>query len=200
MAAKDKPFLSDIQTIRDRARRHMERGAVTDSYTLNRETVLKLLNEALATEIVCVLRYKAHHYLASGINAKSVAAEFLEHAIEEQEHADQIAERITQLDGTPNFSPDGMSGRSHSEFVVPDDLAEMIKENLIAERIAIDSYREIINYVGDRDTTTKRMLEHILAVEEEHAEDMKTLMEDFGKKGEPAKPELKGGKRDKGKR
>jgi bacterioferritin len=186
MAAK--PFLSDIQTLRKRARQHMERGAVTDSYTLNRDTVLKLLNEALATEIVCVLRYKAHHYLASGINAKSVAAEFLEHANEEQVHADQIAERITQLDGTPNFSPDGLTGRSHSEFVVPEDLAAMIEENLVAERIAIDSYREIIAYVGDADTTTKRMLEGILAMEEEHAEDMKTLMEDFGKKGEPAKP------------
>lgn len=186
MAAK--PFLSDIQTLRKRARQHMERGAITDSYTLNRDTVLKLLNEALATEIVCVLRYKAHHYLASGINAKSVAAEFLEHANEEQEHADQIAERITQLDGTPNFSPDGLTGRSHSEFVVPEDLAAMIEENLVAERIAIDSYREIIAYVGDADTTTKRMLEGILAMEEEHAEDMKTLMEDFGKKGEPAKP------------
>ena len=186
MAAK--LFLSDIKTIRRRAREHMVRGAVTDSYTLDRATVLKLLNEALATEIVCVLRYKAHYYLASGINAKSVAAEFLEHANEEQAHADQIAERITQLDGTPNFAPDGLSARSHSEFVVPDDLAAMIEENLVAERIAIDSYREIINYVGDADTTTKRLLEGILAMEEEHAEDMKTLMEDFGKKGEPAKP------------
>ncbi len=186
MAAK--PFLSDIQAIRRRAREHMERGAVTDSYTLDRQTVLKLLNEALATEIVCVLRYKAHYYLASGINAKSVAAEFLEHANEEQGHADRIAERITQLDGTPNFSPDGLSSRSHSEFVAPDALAAMIEENLVAERIAIDSYREIIQYVGDKDTTTKRLLEEILASEEEHAEDMKTLMEDFGKKGEPAKP------------
>jgi bacterioferritin len=191
MAAKpgtQSPFLSDIQTIRQRAREHIARGAVTDTYTLDRETVLKLLNEALATEIVCTLRYRAHYYLASGINAKSVAAEFLEHATEEQEHADWIAERITQLDGTPNFSPDGLTGRSHAEFVVPDDLAAMIEENLVAERIAIDSYREIINFVGDRDTTTKRLMEKILAVEEEHAEDMKTLMEDFGKPGEPAKP------------
>lgn len=186
MAAK--PFLSDIKTIRQRARQHMRDGAVTASYTLDRETVLKLLNEALATEIVCVLRYKAHHYMASGINAKSVAAEFLEHANEEQVHADQIAERITQLDGTPNFAPNGLSSRSHSEFVAPEALAAMIEENLVAERIAIDSYREIIAYVGDADTTTKRMLEEILAMEEEHAEDMKTLMEDFGKKGEPAKP------------
>lgn len=189
--AAAKPFLSDIQTLRRRAREHMERGAVTASYTLDRETVLKLLNEALATEIVCVLRYKSHYYLASGINAKSVAAEFLEHAIEEQGHADRIAERITQLDGKPNFSPEGLSLRSHSEFVAPDELAAMIEENLVAERIAIDSYREIINYVGDKDTTTKRMLEEILASEEEHAEDMKTLMEDFGKKGEPAKPKSK---------
>lgn len=186
MAAK--PFLSDIQTIRSRAREHMERGAVTASYSLDRDTVLKLLNEALATEIICVLRYKAHYYLASGINAKSVAAEFLEHANEEQAHADQIAERITQLDGTPNFEPTGLSSRSHSEFIVPDTLAAMIEENLVAERIAIDSYREIIAYIGDADTTTKRMLEEILAMEEEHAEDMKTLMEDFGKTGEPAKP------------
>lgn len=186
--SKAKPFLSDIKTIRKRAREHMKRGAVTDTYTLDRATVLKLLNEALATEIVCVLRYKAHHYMASGINAKSVAAEFLEHANEEQGHADLIAERITQLDGTPNFAPDGLSTRSHAEFIVPDDLAGMIEENLVAERIAIDSYREIINYVGDHDTTTRRLLEGILAMEEEHAEDMKTLMEDFGKKGEPAKP------------
>ena len=194
MATKNQPFLTDIKTIRKRAREHMQRGAVTSSYTLDRDTVLKLLNEALATEIICVLRYKAHAYMASGINAKSVAAEFMEHAGEEQQHADQIAGRITQLDGDPNFSPEGMQTRSHSEFVVPDDLAAMIEENLVAERIAIDSYREIINYVGDQDTTTKRLLEGILAMEEEHAEDMKTLMERFGKKGEPAKPRGKRGK------
>lgn len=188
MAAKEQTFLTDIQTIRNRAREHIRRGAVTESYTLDRDTVLKLLNEALATEVVCTLRYKAHYFLASGINAKSVAAEFLEHANEEQVHADRIAERITQLDGTPNFEPTGLATRSHAEFVVPDDLPSMIEENLIAERIAIDSYREIINYVGDRDTTTKRLMEEVLAQEEEHAEDMKTLMEDFGKKGEPADP------------
>jgi bacterioferritin len=188
MATKNQPFLTDIETIRKRAREHMLHGAVTSSYSLDRDTVLKLLNEALATEIVCVLRYKAHYYLASGINAKSVAAEFLEHANEEQGHADRIAERITQLDGTPNFEPTGLATRSHAEFVVPDDLPSMIEENLVAERIAIDSYREIINYVGDRDTTTKRLMEEVLAQEEEHAEDMKTLMEHFGKKGEPAKP------------
>ncbi|HEY0231821.1 MAG TPA: ferritin-like domain-containing protein [Dokdonella sp.] len=193
MAAK--PFLSDVQTLRRRAREHIAQGAVTDSYKADRTTVLKLLNEALATEIVCVLRYKAHHYLASGINAKSVAAEFLEHANEEQEHADRSAERITQLDGKPNFSPDGLSARSHSEFVVGDDLASMIEEDLIAERIAIDSYREMIDYIGNDDSTTRRILEEILAVEEEHAEDMKTLMEDFGKKGEPAKPSKDKGKK-----
>ncbi len=184
----EKPFLSDIQTLAPaRARTHHPRRG--DRQLQSRSpTVLKLLNEALATEIVCVLRYKAHHYLASGINAKSVAAEFLEHANEEQEHADLIAERITQLDGKPNFSPEGLAGRSHSEFVVGDDLASMIEEDLIAERIAIDSYREMIDYIGNDDSTTRRVLEKILAVEEEHAEDMKTLMEDFGKKGEPAKP------------
>ncbi len=186
------PFLSGIQAIRQRAREHIARGAVTDTYTLDRETVLKLLNEALATELVCSLRYRAHYYLATGINAKSVAAEFQEHAEQEDEHAGWIAERITQLDGKPDFSPDGLTARSHAEYIVPDSLAAMIEENLVAERIAIDSYREIINYVGDGDTTTKRLMEKILAVEEEHAEDMKTLMEDFGKPGEPARPSQAG--------
>jgi bacterioferritin len=187
MAAKNQPFLSDIQTIRRRAREHMQRGAVTDSYTLDRDVVLKLLNEALATEIVCVLRYKAHFYLASGINAKSVAAEFLEHANEEQGHADQIAERITQLEGTPNLSPEGLQTRSHSEYVEGDDLVDMIKENLVAERIAIETYSEMVRYLGNDDPTTRRMMEEILAVEEEHAEDMSTLLEQLGHKGEPAK-------------
>src|SRR5579872_3424176 len=145
---KKRPFLTDIEEIRRRAREHIEKGAVTPDYKGDLKTVLRVLNEALATELVCVLRYKRHHYMAKGIHSQAVAQEFLEHANEEQGHADEIAERITQLDGTPNFSPDGLSGRSHSEFVVPDDLAAMIEENLIAERIAIDSYREIINYVG----------------------------------------------------
>lgn len=175
--AGEKPFLTDIETIRRRAREHIEQGAVTAGYSADRETVIKLLNEALATEIVCVLRYKYHYYMASGIHAKSVAAEFLEHAGEEQEHADRIAERITQLDGTPNFSPEGLLSRSHSEYVEGRDLIEMIKEDLVAERIAIDSYREMIDYIGDRDTTTKRMLEHVLAQEEEHADDMKDLLD-----------------------
>ncbi|MEZ5460964.1 bacterioferritin [Dokdonella sp.] len=186
--AASKPFVSDIKNIRKRAREHIERGAVTDGYKADRETVIKILNEALATEIVCVLRYKYHYYMASGINAQSVAAEFLAHANEEQGHADRIAERITQLGGAPNLSPEGLLTRSHSEYVEGDDLADMIKENLVAERIAIDSYREIVAYLGNADTTTRRIMEEILAVEEEHAEDMSTLLEELGKKGEPAKP------------
>lgn len=188
MAAQKKPFLTDVKTLRKRARQHIGRGAITHSYKADRETVVKVLNEALATEIVCVLRYKYHYYMASGINAQSVAAEFLEHATEEQEHADRIAERITQLEGEPNLSPEGLLTRSHSEYVKGDDLVDMIKENLVAERIAIDSYREIIKYLGDDDSTTRRMLEDILAMEEEHAEDMSTLLEELGHKGEPAKP------------
>lgn len=186
--AAGKPFVSDIKNIRKRAREHIERGAVTDGYQADRETVIKILNEALATEIVCVLRYKYHYYMASGINAKSVAAEFLEHANEEQEHADRIAERITQLGGAPNLSPEGLLTRSHSDYVEGDDLVDMIKENLVAERIAIDSYREIVAYLGNADTTTRRIMEEILAVEEEHADDMNTLLEELGKKGEPANP------------
>jgi bacterioferritin len=199
MAAKEKtakttarkPFLTDIKEIRRRARQHIEKGAVTEGYGADRETVLRLLNESLATEIVCVLRYKFHYYMASGINSKSVAAEFLEHAAEEQAHADRIAERITQLDGKPNFSPEGLLSRSHSEYVEGDDLASMLQEDLVAERIAIDSYREMIQYLGNDDPTTRRMLEEILASEEEHAEDLKSLLEDLGKKGEPAKPKRK---------
>lgn len=188
MAARKKPFLTDVKTLRKRARQHIERGAITEGYKADRETVVKVLNEALATEIVCVLRYKYHYYMASGINAQSVAAEFLQHAAEEQDHADRIAERITQLEGEPNLSPEGLLTRSHSEYVEGDDLVDMIKENLVAERIAIDSYREIIHYIGNDDTTTRRMLEDILAMEEEHAEDMSTLLEELGRKGEPAKP------------
>ena len=188
MAAKERPFLTDIQTIRKRAREHIQRGAITEGYKADRETVIQLLNEALATEIVCVLRYKYHYYMASGINAKSVAAEFLEHANEERGHADQISQRITQLEGAPNLSPEGLLTRSHSEYVEGDDLVDMIKENLVAERIAIETYSEMIRYLGDGDPTTRRMMEEILAMEEEHAEDMSTLLEQLGHKGEPAKP------------
>jgi bacterioferritin len=183
-----KPFLSDMQTIRARAREQIEKGAITAGYKADREAVVKILNEALATEIVCVLRYKYHYYKASGINSQAVKAEFLEHANEEQQHADWIAERITQLDGSPNFSPEGMLTRSHSDYVEGEDLVDMIKEDLVAERIAIDTYRDIVNYLGTDDSTTRRLMEEILAQEEEHAEDMATLLEQLGKKGEPAKP------------
>ena len=186
--AKSKPFVSDIENIRKRARKDIERGAMTAGYSADRPTVVKLLNHALATELVCVLRYKYHYYMASGIHAQSIKAEFLQHATEEQGHADLIAERITQLDGKPNLSPEGLLSRSHADYVEGHDLVDMIKEDLIAERIAIDSYREIIDYIGTDDPTTRRMLEGILAMEEEHAEDMNTLLEDLGKKGEPAKP------------
>lgn len=176
----DQPFLSDIQTLRTRARQHLEQGAVTPGYRADRETVIKLLNEALATEIVCVLRYKRHYFMASGINAQSVAQEFLQHANEEQLHADQLAQRIVQLGGEPNFAPEGLSSRSHSEYVEGNSLIEMIREDLVAERIAIDSYREMITYFGNDDPTTRRLMETILAMEEEHADDLVNLLEEFG--------------------
>lgn len=176
----NKPFLTDIKTLRERARKHIEQGAVTEGYSADRDTVVKILNEALATEIVCVLRYKRHYFMASGINAESVATEFLQHANEEQGHADLIAQRITQLGGEPNFDPDGLTTRSHAEYVEGDTLIDMIKEDLVAERIAIDSYREMINYVNTDDPTTRRMLEGILAMEEEHADDLNNLLEKMG--------------------
>ena len=177
----DKPFLTDVKTLRERARQHIEKGAVTEGYKADRETVIKVLNEALATEIVCVLRYKRHYFMASGIHAESVAAEFLQHANEEQGHADQIAQRIVQLGGAPNLNPEGLLSRSHAEYVEGDTLLDMIKEDLVAERIAIDSYREIIQYLGNDDPTTRRMLEGILAMEEEHADDLVNLLDDLGK-------------------
>jgi len=176
---KSEPFLTDIKTLRDRARQHIENGAVTPGYKANRETIIKLLNEALATEIVCVLRYKRHHFMASGLNAQSVAQEFLQHANEEQTHADQIARRIVQIGGEPNFSPEGLLNRSHSEYVEGVTLIGMIKEDLIAERVAIDSYREVISYLSNDDPTTRRMLEEILAMEEEHAEDLASLLKEL---------------------
>jgi len=177
----DKPFLTDIKTLRKRARQHIEQGAVTEGYKADRKTVIKVLNEALATEIVCVLRYRRHYFMASGIHAEGVAAEFLQHAIEEQGHADQIAQRIVQLGGAPNFNPEGLLSRSHAEYVEGDTLLDMIKEDLVAERIAIDSYREIIQYLGNDDPTTRRMLEGILAMEEEHADDLVSLLNEMGK-------------------
>ncbi|SAI67347.1 bacterioferritin [Bordetella ansorpii] len=170
-------FDMDVQAIRAKARQDIESGAVTDSYRADRETVLKLLNEALATEVVCVLRYKRHYFMARGLNAEPVAAEFAEHATEEQSHADRLAERIVQLGGEPNLSPEGLTKRSHSEYVEGTTLQDMIKENLIAERIAIDSYRRMIDYVGDKDSTTRRLLEEILASEEEHADDLSDFLE-----------------------
>jgi bacterioferritin len=174
---RKQPFLTDVQTLRKRAREHIDQGAVTQGYTADRETVLKLLNEALATELICVLRYRRHYFMASGLEAQSVAAEFLQHANEEQGHADQIAARIVQLGGEPNFSPDGLSTRSHAEYVEGTDLIDMIKEDLVAERIAIDSYREMVAYCGNDDPTTRRLLEEILAVEEEHAEDLVSMLQ-----------------------
>jgi bacterioferritin len=177
----EKPFLTDVKTLRERARRHIEQGAVTEGYRADRDTVVKLLNEALATEIVCVLRYKRHYFMATGINAQSVAQEFLQHAGEEQTHADQIAQRIVQLGGEPNLSPEGLLSRSHSEYVEGRTLVDMIKEDLVAERVAIDSYRDMISYLEHKDPTTRRMLETILAMEEEHADDLVSLLEELGK-------------------
>jgi bacterioferritin len=169
-------FLSDIQEIRRRAREHIEAGAVTPGYRADRDTVLKLLNEALATELVCVLRYKRHYFMARGLTSLSVAQEFLEHANDEQLHADRIAERIIQLDGAPNFNPEDLASRSHAEYQEGGDLCEMLREDLVAERIAIESYAEIVRFVGDDDPTTRRLMEEILAKEEEHANDLSDLL------------------------
>jgi bacterioferritin len=176
----NKPFLTDVKTLRERARQHIENGAVTDGYKADRETVIKLLNEALATEIICVLRYRRHYFMATGIHAESVAAEFLQHSNEEQGHADQIAQRIVQLQGEPDLNPQGLITRSHAEYVEGSTLMEMIREDLVAERIAIDSYRDMIAYFGTDDPTTRRMLEGILAMEEEHADDLVSLIENMG--------------------
>jgi bacterioferritin len=168
--------MSDIQTLRKHARQNVENGAVTKGYAAERNVVIRLLNEALATELVCVLRYKRHFFMAKGIHSEGVKAEFLQHANEEMVHANRIAKRITEIGGEPNFSPDGLSERSHAEYVAGDKLQSMIKEDLIAERIAIESYREMIAYLGDKDPTTQQMLKEILAVEEEHAEDLASLL------------------------
>jgi bacterioferritin len=169
-------FVMDLERIREQARKDMDEGPVTSTYGADRDTVLKLLNGALATELVCVLRYKRHYFMAKGINSEAVAQEFLEHANEEQEHADTLAARIVQLGGEPDFAPASLTARSHSEYKEGNGLTDMIRENLIAERIAIDTYREIIRYLGDGDVTTRRMFEEILAVEEEHADDMADLL------------------------
>lgn len=171
------PFLSDIKTLRDRARERIAEGAVTGDYKADRAAVCSILNEALATEIVCVLRYRRHHFMAKGVLAQPIKAEFLVHANEEQQHADAIAGRIVQLGGEPDFSPEGLALRSHAEYVEGETLVDMIKEDLVAERIAIESYTEIVQYLGDKDPTTRRMMEWILAKEEEHADDLNDLLE-----------------------
>lgn len=170
-------IISDITAIRDRARRHVAQGAVTPSYGADREVVLKLLNEALATELVCVLRYRRHYFMANGAMGEAIKSELLQHATEEQAHADQIAERIVQLGGEPDFNPMGINERSHSEYVEGESLAEMVREDLVAERIAIESYTEMIRYIGEGDPTTRRMLEEILAKEEEHADELASMLE-----------------------
>jgi bacterioferritin len=169
-------FVADVKKIRDRARTHIEKGAVTEGYKADREQVTKVLNDVLATEIVCVLRYKRHYYMAQGISSDSVKEEFLQHANDEQQHADSIAERITQIGGEPNFNPDGLASRSHSEYKPGENLTDMIKEDLVAERIAIESYSEIVRWLGNDDPTSRVLIEQILKVEEEHANDMSDLL------------------------
>ena len=181
-------FLTDIKELRLRARRHMDQGPITTGYRADREKVITVLNEALATELVCVLRYKRHYYMAKGINAEPVAQEFLQHATEEQGHADQIAQRITQLQGEPNFNPEGMTSRSHSEYVEGGSLVDMIREDLVAERIAIESYSEIIRWLGNDDPTTRSLMEQILKVEEEHADDLSNMLATL----DPTKEQSKG--------
>lgn len=173
-------FFNDIQELRRRARESMEQGAVTDTYKADVTRVIEVLNAALATEIVCVLRYKRHYFMATGIHAQSVAQEFKEHAGEEQEHADRIAERITQLGGEPDLDPSSLSSRSHSEYVEGKTLTDMIREDLVAERVAIESYGEIVRFLGDRDITSRRLMETILEKEEEHADDMSKLLSTIG--------------------
>jgi len=173
-------FVADLDEIRRRAREHMESGPVTAGYKANSQAIVALLNEALATELVCVLRYRRHYFMAQGIISEPIAAEFLQHANDELEHADRLARRIVQLGGSPNFDPRGLPDRSASEYVEGMDLKSMIREDLVAERVAVDTYREMIAFVGDSDPTTRRLLEDILAKEEEHADDMATITSQLG--------------------
>ncbi len=172
----NKSTLSTVEELRRNARKQVEDGAVTEGYDADRKQILKMLNESLATELVCVLRYRRHYYMAKGLESEPVADEFLQHSNEELEHADKLAARITQLGGEPVFNPNLITGLSHAEYVETPDLKDMVKENLVAERIAIDSYREMINFIGASDSTTRRMLEEILAVEEEHANELSDLL------------------------
>ena len=176
-------FLSDIETLRRNARAHIEQGPITDTYGADRHRVIDVLNEVLATELVCVLRYKRHYYMAEGLNSGPVAQEFLQHATEEQAHADQVAARIVQLQGEPDFNPETLMVRSHAEYAPGTDLVDMIREDLVAERVAIASYQEIVRWLGNNDTTSRRMIEEILAVEEEHADDLLTLLKVMGQSG-----------------
>jgi len=176
MSEANTPFLSDVKTLRERAKQHLGRGAVTSTYTGDVNKTIDLLQIVLATEIVCVLRYTMHSIAATGISSESVKAEFAQHAKEEQEHMNAVAERINQLGGKPNFNPEGLATRAASQYSEGENLVDMIKENLIAERIAIDHYRELIRYFGDNDPATRVMLEGILSVEEEHANDMHDLL------------------------
>jgi bacterioferritin len=184
---KATPFLTDIKELQRRAREHVEKGAVTPAYRGDVQTAVKLLNEALATEIVCTLRYRRHHFMAAGIHYQAVADEFMEHAVQEQEHADKIAERIRQLGGAPDFNPEGLLTRSHAQYAEGSSLLDMIKEDLIAERIAIESYMEMIRFFGEDDPTSRRIMEEVLAQEEEHADDMATLLETLDPR-EPSSP------------
>jgi bacterioferritin len=173
-------FLTDVETLRKQARAEIEKGPITSAYQADVSRVIEVLNAALATELVCVLRYRQHHFAAKGLDAEPVAAEFLVHATEEQDHADRISARIAQLGGTPDMDPDTLTKRSHSEYETSDDLVEMIKENLVAERVAIASYTEIIGWLGQNDPTTRRLMEDILAVEEEHADDLLGFLDKVG--------------------
>jgi bacterioferritin len=168
---------SDTAALRKRARQHVDDGAVTSGYDADRPQVLKRLNDSLATELVCVLRYRRHHFMARGIHSRGIADEFLVHANEELGHADLLAERIVQLGGEPDFSPSSLAHRSHAEYIEGTSLLDMVKEDLVAERVAIDSYREFVSYLGDKDPTTRRLLESILAVEEEHADELADLLQ-----------------------
>jgi bacterioferritin len=170
-------FIADLKKIKERARSHIEKGAVTENYKADLKAVIKVLNEVLATEMVCVLRYKCHYFMTAGINSDGAKAEFLDNANQEQQHIDWIATRISQLNGEPNFNPDGLASRSHSEYAEGTDVVSMLKEDIYAERIAIESYSEIVRWLRDDDSTTRKLMVEILQVEEEHAEDLKTLLE-----------------------
>jgi bacterioferritin len=175
-------FLTDVKTLRERARQSIEQGPITEAYGADRDRVISVLNDALATELVCYLRYKRHYFTATGLNAGSAAAEFLQHATDELGHADQLATRITQLQGEPDFNPDVLSTRSHAEYKEGNGLTDMVKEDLVAERIAIASYQEIIRWLGNDDPSTRLLFEQILTVEEEHADDLLNLLKDIDKK------------------